>query len=131
MRPYPKVQDLEHHSGITWHQLVELESRLAKLLWEARQASVTCRCWADAERAFLPIRTALAELVGFPGKNRRHPVLGRPEAYHVAYWKLFYAVAGLMPGRAGGMEKAAERQRIEPTAEACSAEPENTTVRRI
>ena len=110
MKPLPNLRDVECHAGITWHDLVELESRLAKLLWEARQAGVTCRRWSDVSRVFAPIRNTLAELVGFAGKNRRHPVLGGPEAYEVAYWKLYDAVAGSLPGGAGGAEAAPANQ---------------------
>jgi hypothetical protein len=69
------------------------------------------------DRAFAPIRNTLAELVGFAGKNRRHPVLGGPGAYEVAFWKLYDAVAGLLPGRPGGGEEAPEKQRGERAAE--------------
>jgi hypothetical protein len=102
MKPCPNLGDVECHTGVTWHELVELESRLAKLLWEARQAGVTCRRWSDVSRVFVPIRNNLAELVGFARKGRWHPVLVSVGAYQVAYWKLYDAVAGLLPGRAGG-----------------------------
>ena len=122
MKPYPNFRDLERLSGITWRDLAELEPKLGELLWGARQACVTCRRWSDVDRAFAPIRNTLAELVGFAGKNRRHPVLGGPEAYEVAYWKLYDAVAGLLPGRAGGAAEAPEKQRGETVAETCPDE---------
>jgi hypothetical protein len=122
MNPYPNFRDLERLSGVAWCDLAGLEPRLAELLWAARQACVTCRRWSDVERAFAPIRNALAELVGFAGKNRGHPVLGGPGAYEVAYWKLYDAVAGLLPGRAGGPEVALEKQRGETAAEICPTE---------
>jgi hypothetical protein len=53
------------------------------------------------ERFFSPLRNSLAGLVGFAGKHHRHPVLGSAGAYEVAYWRLYDAVAGLLPGRAG------------------------------
>jgi hypothetical protein len=120
MKPYPNFRDLERQSGVTWHELVELESGLAELLWEARQACVTCRRWSDVGRAFAPIRNTLTELVGFARNNRWHPVLARPEAYQIAYWRLYDAVAGLLPGRAGGATEAPEKQRNVPVTEPCS-----------
>jgi hypothetical protein len=100
MKPYPHFRDLERRTGITWHELVELDSRLAALLWEARRACVACRCRSDVDRAFAPIRSALSELVGLAGQNCRHRALSSPGAYEVAYWKLYDAVAGLLPGAA-------------------------------
>jgi hypothetical protein len=102
MKPFPNLRNVECHAGITWYDLVEQESRLAKLLWEARQAGVTCRRWSDVSRVFVPIRNTLAELVGFARKGRWHPVLVSVGAYQVAYWTLYAAVAGLLPVRAGG-----------------------------
>ena len=107
MKPYPNLRDVECHAGITWHDLVELESRLAKLLWEARQAGVTCRRRSDVDSAFAALRNSLGDLIGFTGKYHLHPVLGSTGAYQVAYWKLYDAVAGLVPGRAGGAPEAA------------------------
>ena len=102
MKPLPNLRDVECHAGVTWHDLVELESRMAKLLWEARQAGVTCRRWSDVSRVFAPIQNSLAGLVGFARKGRWHPVLVSVGAYQVAYWTLYAAVVGLLPGRAGG-----------------------------
>jgi hypothetical protein len=119
MRPYPNFRDLERLWGITWRDLAELEPELGGLLCGARQACVTCRRWSDVDRAFAPIRNTLAGLVGLAGKNSRHPVLGGPGAYEVAYWKLYDAVAGLLPGRPGGGEGAPEKQRGEGAAETC------------
>src|SRR5215831_18775741 len=95
---YPNFRDLERFYGVTWHDLVEMESRLAELLWTARQARVTCRRWSDVDRVFAPIRNSLAELLGFAGENHGHPILGGPGAYSIAYWKLYDTVAGLLPG---------------------------------
>jgi hypothetical protein len=100
MSTYPDFRDLENLHAITWHDLVELEPRLAELLWQARQAGVNCRRWADVDRDFSPIRGPLADLVGFSRKLHWHPVLGSPGAYNVAYWKLYAAVAALLPRRA-------------------------------
>jgi hypothetical protein len=99
MKSYPNFRDLERLSGITWRDLAELEPRLAELLWGARQAAVTCRRWADVDRAFSPIRNALGGLVGSAGEHQGHPVLGGAGAYEVAYWKLYDTVAGLLAGR--------------------------------
>jgi anti-anti-sigma factor len=98
---YPNVQDVERTQRVTWAQLVDLESQLEALLWRARTAGAHCRTLKDAGRAFGPLRDELAELIGFRGKHHRHPVLGGPGAYQVAYWKLYDAVAGLVPARAG------------------------------
>jgi hypothetical protein len=122
MRPYPNFRDLEHLSGITWRDLAELEPKLGELLWKARQACVHCRRWSDVDRVFAPIQGALAELVGFAGKHHGHPVLGGSGAYQVAYWRLYDAVAGLLSGRAGSMEKAPEKQPVEAVAEPCLEE---------
>jgi hypothetical protein len=106
MRPYSTFQDLERFAGITWQEMTALEPRLGEMLWEARQRCVTCRRWSDVERVFAPIRNALAELVGLARKNQGHPVLGSSGAYEVAYWKLYDAVAGLFPPRAGSAPEA-------------------------
>ena len=76
MKLFPYFRDLERTYGVTWHDLVELEPRLAELLWEAREACVTCRRWSDVDRAFAPIRDTLTELVGFSGSRSGHPVVG-------------------------------------------------------
>jgi hypothetical protein len=115
MTPYPNFRHLERLAGVTWHELVGLEPRLAELLWGARQACVNCRRWSDVERFFSPIRNTLAGLVGFAGKHHRHAVLGSAGAYEVAYWRLYDAVAGLLPGRAG-RETAAEPSPRQPAA---------------
>jgi hypothetical protein len=101
MLPYPNFREWELRSNITWQELVELESRLTDLLWEARQAGVVCRRWSDVDQVFSPIRNTLSELIGFGRKGARHRVLGSIEAYQIAYWKLYDAVAGLLPRRAG------------------------------
>jgi anti-anti-sigma regulatory factor len=98
---HPNVQDVERTHRVTWTQLVDLESQLEALLWWARTAGAHCRAPQDVGRAFGPLRDELAELIGFRGKHHGHPVLGGPGAYQVAYWKLYDAVAGLLPARAG------------------------------
>jgi hypothetical protein len=118
MKPYPSFRDMERLSGITWQYLVEREPRLAELLWAARQACVTCRRWSDVDRAFAPVRVALAGLVGYAGKHHAHPVLGSARAHTVAYWKLYDAVAGLLPGRAAGPDRAPAKPRGETVAAA-------------
>jgi hypothetical protein len=120
MKPYPNFRELERLTAVTWHDLAALEPRLGELLWRARQAGVGCLCWSDVDRVFSPFRNAVAELVGFAGHNHRHPVLGGTGAYQVAYWKLYDAVAGLLPHRAGGAAGAPEKQREGPIGETCT-----------
>jgi hypothetical protein len=115
MRPYPDYRDAERLGGITWQRLTEIEPALMELLWRARQQAQACRAWSDVTPAFSPIREALLELVGFAGRNHRHPILGGSAAYQVAYWKLYDAVAGLLPGPAG--EQAPPTKRTETMAE--------------
>ena len=122
MKSYPNFRDLEIDHGLAWPDLVALEPKLAELLWRARQASVTCRRWSDVERAFGPVRNEVTELVGFVGKHQRHSVLGSVGAYTVAHWKLYDAVAGLMPCCADRAEEALEKQRKEIVSETCPAE---------
>jgi hypothetical protein len=102
----PNVDDVQRAHGIVWGQLVALESEVETLLWRARQVGASCRTFADVDRAFGSLRDELARLIGFFGKHHRHPVLGSAGAYEVAYWKLYNAVAGLLPGRTGGPEEA-------------------------
>jgi hypothetical protein len=106
MHSFPNLRDLERTHGITWHELVDLEPKLAQLLWESRQACVICRSQADVDRIFAPIRNSLADLVGFARRHHWHPVLGSLGAYEVAYWKLYSAVAAMLLGRTGGVEEA-------------------------
>jgi hypothetical protein len=109
VRPYPNVRDLERSHGITWNELADLEPGLPQLLREARQASLFCRQWSDVERLFAPIRAAVVEMVGFASSNCRHTVLGGLGAYQVAYWKLYDAVAGLLPSRNAGVRTGPEQ----------------------
>jgi hypothetical protein len=122
MNRIPNFRTLENIYGVTWRELVELEPRLTELLCAARLASVTCLRWSDLRRAFAPIRTTLVELIGFAGRNHRHPVLGGPGAYQVAYWKLFDAVAGPLAGCEGTAEVGPEQQRGESAAETAPTE---------
>jgi hypothetical protein len=112
MTPYPNLRDLEQLAGIAWGDLAAMEPGLEELLWHARQACADCHDWSDVDRLFGPLRNGLAELVGFAGRNHRHPILGGSGAYQVAYWKLYDAVAGLLPRRAGA-EQSTEQQRAE------------------
>jgi anti-anti-sigma factor len=107
-REYPKVDDLQRTHGIGWGELVELEPEVESLLWRARQVAAGCRTFTDVDRAFKSLREDLTGLIGCFGKHRRHPVLGSPGAHEVAYWKLYDALAGLLPGRValGGHEGA-------------------------
>jgi hypothetical protein len=97
MNAYPDLRDLERQAGTTWAELTALEPELEELLWATRQKNSACRDRCEAERTFAPVRNALSELVGFNGKNHRHPVLGGSGAYQVAYWKLYDVVAGSVP----------------------------------
>ena len=96
MNCIPKVDDVERAHRVTWGELAGLEPRLNELLWQVRAAGAACRCGEDAHRAFAPIRDAVAELVGFRGRHRHHPVLGSVGAYEVVYWRLHDAVCGLL-----------------------------------
>ena len=102
--------------------LVELDSRLAALLWEARRLCVPCGRWSDVDKAFAPIRNSLAALVGFARNGRRHPVLGSAEAYQVAYWKLYDAVAGLLATHPDCVEETLQGQTGEIPVEFSPAE---------
>ena len=101
---YPSVDDVQRAFGVAWSQVAELEPRVETLLGRARTTGAHCRTWADVGRVFGPLRNELAGLIGFAGKHQRHPVLGSDGAYEVAYWKLYDAVAGSVPGGAGGAE---------------------------
>jgi hypothetical protein len=98
-KPYPDVSDVQRANGVAWGQLVELKPQLETLLWLARTAGGNCRNFLDVDRAFGPLRDELAGLIGFAGKHYRHPVLGSARAYEVAYWKLYDAVAALLPAQ--------------------------------
>jgi anti-anti-sigma regulatory factor len=105
-KPYPNLHEVQRAHGISWGELVELEPAVETLLWRARQVGAGCRTIADVDRAFHSLRDELTGLLGDLGKHHRHPVLGSPGAYTVAYWKLYDAVSGLVPGPTGGPEKA-------------------------
>jgi hypothetical protein len=127
MNSYPNFRDLERLAGVTWQDLVELEPRLGELLWRARQAGASCHVWSDVHRVFSPFRKSLAERLGFAGDHRRHPILGSTGAYQVAYWKLYDAVAGLLPRRAASAAEAPERHWEKPAGETCPTEAAATT----
>jgi hypothetical protein len=131
MKTYPRFWELERLAGVTWQDLVELEPRLGDLLWRARQAGARCLCWADVDRVFPHLRSALLDLVGNAERHPRHPVLGSTEAYHIVYWKLYDAVAGLLPSHAAGTVEAPERQRGEPVGESCPTEAATTSTKRV
>jgi anti-anti-sigma factor len=96
---YPNVDDVQRLHGITWAELVEREPEVESLLWRARSAGAGCRNIAAVNSAFAPLRNELARLLGFASKHCRHPVLGSIGAFEVAYWKLYDALAGLLPSR--------------------------------
>jgi hypothetical protein len=93
------VDEVQESCKVTWGALVEVEPHLHVLLGRARIMGANCQNFADVDRVFQTLRKELVELIGFAGKHHRHPVLGRTRAYQVAYWKLYNAVAGLVPGR--------------------------------
>jgi hypothetical protein len=113
MNSYPSLQDRERIQGITWDDLTSAEPRLVELLSDARRACSSCRQWAEVELVFASIRSRLAELIGFTGKNNEHPVLGSPGAYKVAYCKLFDALAEAF----ASLECGAEIKRQQPKRE--------------
>jgi hypothetical protein len=124
MNSLPNIHDLERRHGITWPELVELEPKLAQLLCESQRASANCRGWSDVDRIFAPIRNSLAESVGFAGIRHQHPVLGSLAAYEVAYWKLYVAVAGSLPGscdRAPDAVREAQAGKVAPECSSASA----------
>jgi hypothetical protein len=116
-------RDLERTHRVTWHKLVDLEPKLAFLLWEARQACSNCHRWSDVERAFAPICKTLAGLVGFARSHDPHPVLSSSGAYEVAYWKLLGAVAALLPDGTGGASEAVQEPPAWSGGRIRSAEP--------
>jgi hypothetical protein len=106
MKHFPNFRDLERVHGITWHDLVELEPDLAELLRSAHCVGSLCHRWSDVEAAFTAVRNSLSKLVGFAGRHHRHPLLGSPAAYEVAYWKLYDAAAALvLAAEKGGEER--------------------------
>jgi anti-anti-sigma factor len=115
----PNVNHVQCTDGVSWVQLVELEPQVLELLWRARLAGASCRNSLDVERVFGSVKHELAGLIGFAGKNHKHPVLGSVGAYQVAYGKLYDAVAGLVPHRAAGPQQAPEKQPTETGAEPC------------
>jgi hypothetical protein len=108
---YPDMDEVHRTYGLTWGQLAALEPQLETLLWRARTAAVTCRSSVDVPRRFDPVRAELAGLIGFAGKHHQHPVLGSSAAYAVAYWKLYDAVAGLLPSHDRGAAEVPDKQR--------------------
>jgi hypothetical protein len=108
MNRYPNVRDLERIHGVAWLDLAEREPKLPALLWRAREAGASCRQFSDVAQVFSPIRNTLSELVGLAAPCSRHPVLGSVGAYEVAYWKLYDAVAGMLPRPVAVAEKPTE-----------------------
>lgn len=93
MRDSWSVKDMEKMHGIKWCDLVVLEPELEPLLKIALMVGNGCRNWRDVEKGWGQFKSDIANLVGFFGKNRTHPVLGTVGAYDVVYWKLHNAVA--------------------------------------
>jgi hypothetical protein len=48
----------------------------------------------------------------FDGEESPHPVLGSAKVYEVAYWKLYDAVACLLPTRTAGAEAAGAARKL-------------------
>jgi hypothetical protein len=115
MEPYRNFRHLEKLFGVTWRDLVELEPALEGLLLTAQEMNAECRRWADVDQCFVPIGNRLSGLVGFAGRNHRHPVLGSTRAYEVAYWRLYEAVAGLLPARSREAEAIHSARKLSPT----------------
>jgi anti-anti-sigma factor len=102
----PSVADVERTHGVSWAELVEREPEVETLLWRARSAGAGCQNMAAVDRAFAPLRSDLARLIGFMGKHHRHSLLGSVGAYEVAHWKLYDAVAGgLAPERTASRDE--------------------------
>ena len=75
------------------------------------------------DSAFAALRNSLGDLIGFTGKYHLHPVLGSTGAYQVAYWKLYAAVAGLLPGHGGCAVEALEKHHAETVGETGAVQP--------
>jgi hypothetical protein len=90
------LADLERIHGVTWQDLAEQEPRLWRLLWRARQLGATCRSRWDTDCVFRTRRNEVADLVGFLGANRDHPMLGSVGAYEVVCRRVYDAVASLV-----------------------------------
>jgi hypothetical protein len=116
MHSLPNICDLERTHRITWNELVDLEPKLAQLLWESRQACVNCRRLPDVDRIFARIRNSLSELVGFARRHHWHPVLSSLGAYEVAYWKLYGTVTALLPAAADEVANAMREVRARTVA---------------
>jgi hypothetical protein len=110
MQLLPDMDEMERIHGVTFGRLVDLEPQLEALLWQARQAGATCGSRADVGRTFSRLRDQLSGLIGFSSQHHRHPVLSSVGAYEVAYWKLFHAVADLVPGQASPAARASARE---------------------
>jgi hypothetical protein len=115
MEPYRNFRHLEKLFGVTWRDLVELEPALEVLLLTAHETSGNCRRWADVDRFFVPTGNRLSRLIGFAGRNHRHPVLGSTRAYEIAYWKLYEAVTGSLPARGREVEAIHSVRKLSPT----------------
>jgi len=98
MNDVRNVKDVERIHRVRWADLVELEPELDRLLTCATEAGTDCRNQRDVELRWSPFKGWLAELIGFYGRHRHHPVLGTVAAYDVAYWRLHNAVAGGVRG---------------------------------
>jgi hypothetical protein len=99
MEHWLPLAELERLHGVTWGELAELEPRLYQLLWRAGEAGAACRCRSDVDSAFTPLSNEIAGLVGFPGEDCGHTILGSFRAYEVAARMVYDAVASLVRAR--------------------------------
>jgi hypothetical protein len=101
MEHWLPLAELERLHRVTWGELADLEPRLYQLLWRAGEAGAACRCRSDVDSAFTPLSNEISGLIGFPGANRGHPVLGSVRAYEVVARKVYDTVASLVRAPGG------------------------------
>lgn len=93
MRDERSVKTMERMHGLNWSELVQMEPELGRLLTFARMVGDCCMNWRDVDRGWGQFKDRIADVVGYLGRHRSHPVLGTVGAYDVVYWKLHNAVA--------------------------------------
>jgi hypothetical protein len=97
LKDWFNVSDIEKMHGVQWPDLVEHEPELERLLRLATMVGDACQSYADEERGWTQFKEPIANLVGFFGKNKGHPILGTRGAYDVVYWRLHNALVGDEP----------------------------------
>lgn len=85
---------MEEVHGVSWDQLELLEPRIAVLLARVRAVRPSIKDEWDEERCWNRFKKPIADIVGYLGENRGHPVLGTTEAYDVVYWRLHNTLVG-------------------------------------